>query len=209
MKICRKYLIITIFCLFLIPPVFAKETGSIEYHDYLFNYSKINKTELKQEAESNLNTALSMEPSKERDNFLHKSMKNYHILLKIEPNTVEYMNKRGLIYDIMQKDLLAKSYFARALNLEKDNPETNFLVGDFFFKRNDYKRALRYFSAAYENGYNSFEINNKLAIVYEKLGDLCKAKEFYLNANSIDNNQDFLLEKIEGIPEENSEYHSS
>ena len=92
--------------------------------------------------------------------------------------------------------MLARSYFSRSLNIEKDNPETNFLVGDYFYKRRDYKRALRYFSAAYKNGYIDYDINFKLAVVYEKLGDL-------------DESQSFLLDKIESIPEENEEYHGT
>ena len=131
----KRTVISILFSLLLISPVFAVETGGIEYHDYLFDYNKLNEKSLKTEANKNFKQALEEQDLEQKEKLLHKSMRDYHILLKISPNTVEYMNKRGLIYDILDKNLLAKSYFSRSLNLDKDNPETNFLVGDFFYKR--------------------------------------------------------------------------
>ena len=150
-----------------------------------------------------------MEDSEGKKELLHRAMKNYYILLKISPDNVEFLNKRGLIYDVLDRNLLARSFFSRSLNIDKDNSETNYLVGDYFYKRRDFKRALKYFTVALNNGFNNYDINLKLAIVYEKLGDLCNAKRFYNEAYQLDNSQDFLLEKIKSIPEENEEYHGS
>lgn len=190
-------------------PAFCAKSGGVEYHDYLFDYSKIDTEPLKLEADKMLSQALNEADERVKNDILHKAMKNYYIILKISPDNVEVLNKRALIYDIQERNLLAKSYFSRALNIDKDNPETNFLVGDYFYKRRDYKRALRYFSCAYENGYNDFDINYKLAVIYEKLGDLCNAKRFYQEAYSFDDAKYELLDKIENIPEENEEYHGT
>ena len=207
---CFKNIVISIISTFLISsPVFSTESGGVEYHDYLFDYSHLDPEPLKSEADLWLSQAIGEQNINVKNDLLHQAMKNYYILLKISPGDVDVLNKRALIYDIQDKNLLARSFFSRSLNIEKDNPETNYLVGDYFFKRRDFKRALRYFSAAYENGYSGFDINYKLAVVYEKLGDLCNAKHFYQEAYSFDESKSEILDKIQNIPEENEEYHGT
>lgn len=209
-NMCLKNIVISIISTFLISsPVFSTESGGVEYHDYLFDYSHLDPEPLKLEADLWLSQALGEQNINVKNDLLHQAMKNYYILLKISPGDVDVLNKRALIYDIQDKNLLARSFFSRSLNIEKDNPETNYLVGDYFFKRRDFKRALRYFSAAYENGYSGFDINYKLAVVYEKLGDLCNAKHFYQEAYSFDESKSEILDKIQNIPEENEEYHGT
>lgn len=209
-NMCFKNIVISIISTFLISsPVFSTESGGVEYHDYLFDYSHLDPEPLKSEADLWLSQALDEQNINVKNDLLHQAMKNYYILLKISPGDVDVLNKRALIYDIQDKNLLARSFFSRSLNIEKDNPETNYLVGDYFFKRRDFKRALRYFSAAYENGYSGFDINYKLAVVYEKLGDLCNAKHFYQEAYSFDESKSEILDKIQNIPEENEEYHGT
>ena len=209
-NMCLKNIVISIISTFLISsPVFSTESGGVEYHDYLFDYSHLDPEPLKLEADLWLSQALGEQNINVKNDLLHQAMKNYYILLKISPGDVDVLNKRALIYDIQDKNLLARSFFSRSLNIEKDNPETNYLVGDYFFKRRDFKRALRYFSAAYENGYSGFDINYKLAVVYEKLGDLCNANHFYQEAYSFGESKSEILDKIQNIPEENEEYHGT
>ena len=208
-KMCFRIVFFIFISLFLASPAFSVKSGGVEYHDYLFDYSKMPTEPIAVEADSWLQEALLMSDSEDKRLLLHKAMKNYYILLKIHPDNVDYLNKRGLIYDVLDRNILARSFFSRSLNIDKNNPQTNFLVGDYFYKRRDFKRALKYFSIALQNGYSNYDIKYKLAIVYEKLGDLCNAKRFYQEAYDLDNDKVFLLEKIENIPEENEEYHGS
>lgn len=208
-KMCFRIVFFIFISLFLASPAFSVKSGGVEYHDYLFDYSKIPVDPIAAEADSWLHEALVMSDSEDKRILLHKAMKNYYILLKIHPDNVDYLNKRGLIYDVLDRNILARSFFSRSLNIDKNNPQTNFLVGDYFYKRRDFKRALKYFSIALQNGYSNYDIMYKMAIVYEKLGDLCNAKRFYQDAYALDNDKVFLLEKIENIPEENEEYHGS
>ena len=203
-------IVLLITTLFLISsPAFSAKSGGVEYHDYLFDYSHLDPEPLKIEADSLLSQALNEKNDETKADLLHQAMKNYYILLKISPDNVNVLNKRALIYDIQDRNILARSFFSRSLNIDKNNAETNYLVGDYFYKRRDFKRALRYFSAAYENGYSDFDINYKLAVVYEKLGDLCNAKRFYQDAYAFDETKSEILDKIESIPEENKEYHGT
>ena len=204
-----KQLILLFIFVFSASPALSVKSGGVEYHDYLFDYKKIQSEPILVEADSQLQQALLLEDSEEKNILLHKAMKNYYILLKINPDNVDCLNKRGLIYDIQERNLLARSFFSRSLNIDKDNPNTNFLVGDYFYKRRDFKRALKYFSVALENGYSNYDIKYKLGIIYEKLGDMCNAKRFYQEAYELDVTQEFLLEKIENIPEEHDEYHGT
>jgi len=205
-----RYIKFIIFLIFVFAsPVFATETGGVEYHDYLFDYANLDAGPIKLEADHLLQTALKEKDLEVQKELFHKAMRDYHVLLKISPDDVDVMNKRALIYDVMKKDLLSKSYFSRSMNIDEYNPQTNFLVGDFFYKRRDFNRALRYFSTALDNGFDGYEIYYKMGIVYEKLGDLCNAKSFYQEAYNRDNTQEELLDKINSIPEENEEYHGT
>ena len=210
--ICKmnfKLILLLIVCFLSASPAFSVKSGGVEYHDYLFDYSTFKPEPLYEEADLWLKQALEMDDSDDKKELLHKAMKNYYILLKINPDNVDCLNKRGLIYDVLDRNVLARSYFSRALNIDKNNPNTNFLVGDYFYKRRDFKRALKYFNVALENGFVNYDIKYKLAIVYEKMGDMCNAKRFYSEAYELDNTQTFLLEKIESLPEEHEEYHGS
>lgn len=210
--ICKMYfrfLFLLIICFLSASPAFSVKTGGVEYHDYLFDYSTFEPEPLLKEADLWLKLALEMDDSDEKKELLHKAMKNYYILLKIQPDNVDCLNKRGLIYDVLDRNVLARSYFSRALNVDKNNSETNYLVGDYFYKRRDFKRALKYFTVALENGFDSYDIKYKLGIIYEKMGDICNAKRFYSEAYEFDSSQTFLLEKIESLPEEHEEYHGT
>ncbi len=204
-----KIVLSSILLFFLASPAFCAKSGGVEYHDYLFDYSHLDSAPIRVEADSLLKQAIDSTDVAIRKDLFHQAMKNYYILLKITPDDVEVLNRRGLIYDYLDRNLLARSFFSRSLNIDKDNSETNFFVGDYFYKRRDFKRALKYFLVAYEHGYNNYDINYKLAVIYEKFGDLCNAKRFYQDAYALDNTQEFLLEKIESIPEENEEYHGT
>ena len=204
-----KFLLIILSCLLIISPAFcvSSKSGGIEYHDYLFDYSKYDVKELKAEADTYIKDAIRQTDKNTQKHLLHSALRDYYIVLKISPKDIYSLNRTAYIYDIEDNNSLAKSFFAQSMNLDENNPETNYLVGDYFYKRRDFKRGLRYFTKAYENGYNDYEINYKLGTIYEKLGDLCNAKKFYESAYKIDNSKSFLANKINNMPEENPYYH--
>lgn len=205
----KKFVLVLLSVIFTASPSLCSNTksGGVEFHDYLFDYSKYNTAELKNEAGNYIKNAIKEQDKNTQKKLLHAALKDYYIILKISPKDIHSLNRTAYIYDLEDRNLLAKSYFAQSMNLDENNPETNYLVGDYFFKRRDFKRGLRYFTKAYENGYNTYDINYKLGTIYEKLGDLCNAKKFYERAYEKDNSKSFLAEKIRNMPEENPEYH--
>lgn len=205
----KRFILTFILILLATSPAFCSDTksGGVEYHDYLFDYSKYDVKKLSQEADKFIQDAILEEDKNTRKKLLHAALRDYYIVLKVSPKDIHSLNRTAYIYDIQNRELLAKSFFAQSMNLDENNPETNYLVGDYFYKRRDFKRGLRYFTKAYENGYNTYEINYKLGTIYEKLGDLCNAKKFYEYAYEKDNSKSFLAEKINNMPDENPEYH--
>ena len=86
-----------------------------------------------------------------------------------------------LIIDICNiLDITPNYIFDKALNINKEASLANFYFGDYYYKRNDYKKALYHYKIAYNNGVaKTYDFNLKLATIYEKLADLSNAKKFY------------------------------
>ena len=83
--------------------------------------------------------------------------------------------------------------------------------GEYYFKRRDFKRALKHYTIAYNNGYaNNYDLNFRLATIYEKFADLMNAKKFYEATYSLKPEDTELQEKIQSINDmgyDKSEYY--
>ena len=137
-------------------------------------------------------------------------MSKYYLLTKIDYSQITPYIQLARIYDEKNNNRLAKEYFYKASNLDVNNPYANFYFGEFYFKRNDYKRALRYYNIAYNNGLNNrYDLNLRLATIYEKFADLVNANKFYEVSYSMNPNNE-LRQKIQSLNELNydkSEYY--
>lgn len=132
-----------------------------------------------------------------KETYLTKALAKYMFLLSIQPNNATYCTQVGVIHDLSGHGAQAKTYFYRAINLDKLNPFANFYFGEYYFNMRDYRNALKYYLIAFNNGYGSYyEVNNRLAIVYEKLGDLQKAKDYYTISTVVNPSQTQLNKKI-------------
>lgn len=152
------------------------------------------------EADYYLDTAMSTTDESTKRVLLETAAGKYFLLSKINPQAVTPYVQLARIYDITGKDKYAKEYFYRATNIENLSPFANFYFGEYYFRRDDFRRALRYYLIAYENGYNNiYELNLRLAVIYEKIGDLENAKRYYTIASSIDSSQTEVLTKIEQL----------
>lgn len=159
---------------------FSKELGRIEYRSILFDYSKLDYKKIKNEADYNFNLYLQSTNETDKNKFLNTATSKYYILTKIDNSKIEPYIQLGRIYDYTDHPRLAKEAFFKAININPSNPYTNFYFGDFFYNRRDYKRALKCYKIAYNNGLNNkYELNLKLAIIHEKFADLINAKKYY------------------------------
>ena len=192
-------------------PVFAAQKGGIEYDDYFFDLTKIDTAQIQYEADNYFTMATQAQTKEDRDKYIDAAQVKYYILTLIDKGDMESIIQLARIYDYKNKNRIAKEYFYRATNIDEYNPHANYYFGDFYYKRNDYKRALRFYNVAYRNGLSEkYDLNYNLGIIHEKLADLVNAKKFYEISFSLNPENRELQEKINSINELNydkSEYY--
>ena len=93
----------------------------------------------------------------------------YTLLANAYPENITYPLKVGKLYDIIGKDRYAKGFYYRAMNIDKKNPEPYAYLGDYFYKREQYRKSLKFYLKAYDNG--SVNVKDKINTIYLKFGD--------------------------------------
>ncbi len=209
MRICKKLLYLCISLLIFVLPSFSIEKGSVKYEDNLMDYSVLDGQKILEEADGYFEQYETTKDPK----YLSTAMGKYYIVTKIYPVEIYPMVQLARTYDEKKLDRFAKEYFSICYDINKKDPYLNYYLGDFYFKRDDYKRALRYFKRAYENGYSEyFDLNLKIATIYEKFADLLTAKYYYEKAFSLDRTNTNLKDKalqIESLNYGNSGYYNN
>ena len=201
-----------IFTSFCNATAYSLQKGSLEYLENRFDYSQLNPVELNREGDIYFEQALASEEKPSREKLFNYAMAKYFLTSKADSKNVYSYVQMGRIYDDMNLNRYAKESFYRATNLDYRDPFANFHFGEYYFKRRDYNRALVYYLRSYENGFeNNFELNFRLAVIYEKLGDLINAKKFY-NASYEMNPEKAAeyqqkLQQIDGLNYDKSEYY--
>ena len=178
----------------------ATEFGEIEYSNTYIDYSKIDKESTLQLADFYFNKALKEEDSKLRAEYLQKASGEYHILTHAQPDNLYPIIQMARVYDMEQENRFAKAYFFQALKIDKNNADTNYYFGDFYYKRREYTKALYFYNKAFKNGFKSdYEVFIKMGTIYEKLGDLLKANQYYKRAYMAKPTNEELPDKIREI----------
>jgi len=198
---CKKYLIavflILFGCIIEFEPAYAIEFGEVHYKNTFIDYSKIDKGSTKKLADFYFEKALSSNEEARKKEFLQKASGEYFILNQIDPKDLYPIVQMARVYDYENQNSYAKAYFFRALKIDKKNAATNYYFGEYYYTRNDFKRALYFFNIAFENGYReNFDVLVKMAVMYEKLGDLLRANQYYKKAFLIRREDEQLPDKI-------------
>lgn len=107
--------------------------------------------------------------SKTLDNNMTLALNLYSVLSDAYPDNIIYPLKVGKLYDTLGKDRYAKGYYFRAMNIDKSNPEPYFCLGNFYYDREQYRKALKFYLKAYD--YGNMLSKEKINAIYEKLGD--------------------------------------
>ena len=135
----------------------------------------------------------------------------YSVLQQVNPDKIEYPVKLGILYDKVGKDRQAKGNFSRAIGLDKTSPLPYYHFGDFYYKRELYRRALKYYNEAYKNGFETnYNLLYKMGDIYEKFGDTRSSLKYLYEAQKQSANPelDAKIKRIEAQDAINKEYYS-
>ena len=184
----------------------AAQIGQLEYDNISFDYKKVNKSELLQEADFYYHKFETANNSVEKKHYLQLAMGEYYTLTMLPTADIKSFVRLARLYDLADKGSLARSYFDKAMNINKNNADLNFYLGEFYYKRHEFHHALHHYKIAYNSEYSKqYNINLKMAIIYEKLADLVNAKKYYQISYMLNPQNRALQEKIHSINELNYE----
>lgn len=190
-------------------PTFSAIKGGIEY-SIPTDYSKIDEQEVELKARLYFYNA-----EKLQDGIVNEDMTNalmlYNILQKINPDKIEYPIKTGILYDKINKDRQAKGNFSRAIGIDKTNPLPYLHLGNFYYKRELYRKALNYYNETYKRGFEkNYNLLYKMGDIYEKFGDTRSALKYLRDAQAQSSNQELenKILRIEAQDAINKEFYS-
>ena len=161
----------------------ASELADDNYFSNSINYSTLNKIEVLEYADKTFNQALNSADTKEKEELYKIALGTYVVLNKMDSYSDYPIIQIARIYDYQNKDELAKSYFYQALKIHENCPLANLYLGDFYYRREYYHKALGYYRKALNDGVETdYKLSLNLGIIYEKLGDLMNAQIYYHKA---------------------------
>ena len=136
----------------------------------------------------------------------------YAVLERMNSECVEYPLRQGVLYDKLNKNRYAKGCFFRAIGIDSSKPDAYFYLGKYYYKREMYGKALKYYSEAYKKGfYNDYDTLYGLGDIYEKLGDTRSALRYLIEAEKQSPNIELecKINKIEARHAINKEFYSN
>jgi tetratricopeptide (TPR) repeat protein len=149
-------------------PAKSAYKGGISY-SIPIEYKNLSESELRVKAETYFNQTSDIKNgiiSPETTNALNL----YSVLAHINPTEVIYPVKLGILYDKINRDRYAKGSFSRAIGIDSSRYEPYFYFGEFYYKREMYRKALMYYKKAAECINSSDEVNIRLEELNRKLG---------------------------------------
>jgi len=183
---------------------YAFQEASIEYYVPI-DFSVLDKNGLAYEANKCYMEILNMPDSPEKIEKMESAKRHFKILNDIYPDSIDYCLKLAIIYDLAGEDRYAKGLYFKALSMKRNNAHPYYLFGNFYYKRENYRKALKLYNRAYELGfYNHYFTLKNMAVIYEKFGDTRCALEFYKRLQTITPNDEELNTKIRLLEDLNS-----
>lgn len=202
-----KILVSIFMILILYLPSSASISGKIEYQIPI-DYTKLSETELIEKANFYYNLALK---NKSLNDEMTAALNLYTMLAHKNPQNIFYLTRLGTLYDILGQDKYAKGAFYDAIGIDSSQAEPYYRLGEFFYKRCEYKKALKMFKEAYKKGYTRhYDTAYKLGDIYAKLGDTEASLKYLKLAQELSPNSelDNKIIRIENANKINQEYYS-
>ena len=186
----------------LLQPVYSAVKGGINYSIPIY-YDKLSETELQDKVKIYFYNAMQLQNG-EIDENMTQALNIYTILQNLNPENIEYSINLGRLYEKIGKDRYAKGNFSRAIGINSLRPESYFYFGEYYYNKQLYRKAIKYYNEAYKNGYQTnYNLLYKLGDVYEKLGDTRSAIKYLKDAEAQSPNPE-LAERIKRVEAEDA-----
>lgn len=200
-----------IFFLFLIAlPSECAYKGGITY-SIPVEYKNLSESELNDKAKLYYHNALKLKDG-EVNSDMTKALLIYSILQNVNPDNPVYPVKLGILYDKIGKDRYAKGGFSRAIGVDSSFSDAYFYFGEFYYKRQLYRSALRYYKRAFEHSSKpSYDLYCRIGDIYEKFGDTKSALKYLKLAKEQSPNAelDNKIKFVETFDGKNSAYYNN
>lgn len=203
--------VITLFLLiiFLIQtPACSALEGRLEY-SIPIEYKNLNQEELEQKAGFYYNLALKTQTLNDE---MTSALNLYTILSNKSPENILYPIRLGVLYDILGQNRYAKSNFYKALGINSSSSEAYFCFGEYYYRRQMFKKALNMYIKAYKNGFErNYETVYKIGDIYEKFGDTQAALKYLNLASELSPNSqlDVKIQRVQNADTLNKTYYSN
>lgn len=176
----------------------------LNYNGYLYSFKPGDETKFLKNANKNMLMFEKSTNSVNKQFYLQEAMRYYYMVSIINPGLVDAQLGLARLYDEMNIDNFAQKYFFVSLDLDNHNPKSNFYFAQYYYKRNDFIKALSYYKKAYDYGYSkNYETNYQMGVIYEKLADIKSAIKFYKSALKLKPKNSELADKIRLLDELN------
>lgn len=130
---------------------------------------------------------------------LDEAYKNYFKAIEIAPSSSGFL---GMGMVLLEKKLYpqAKTYLYRAYSIDENDAVSNYYLAKFSTHKQEYTKAIDFYIKAYNGGLSeNYDINNSLGVLYEKVGDLEKAKTHFEKAYKLNPSDTTIKNKIASI----------
>ena len=204
-----RFIFIMFMLIYPVLPSYSALQGKLDYQIPI-DYTKLSEEELDSKAGVYYNLALKTYNGKINDE-MTTALNLYAVLCNKNPKSIFYKIRLGILYDIIGKDRYAKGCFYAAIGVDKTQPEPFFRLGEFYYRRELYKRALNMYKFAYKKGYQGhYDTLYKIGDIYEKFVDTEAALKYLKLASEKSPNSelDSKIQRVESANQINKEYYS-
>ena len=180
------FLVIFLFIAAIIPAHCAYK-GGVSY-SIPIEYDNLSENDLKPIANRYFYNALREDDGVVNED-ITKALNIYTILQHKNPYKISYFIKTGILYDKLGKERYAKKSFSCAIGIDPSKAVGYYYFGEFYYKRGQYRQALRYYKIALEKLETpDYDLYYKLGDVYQKFGDTKQALKYLKMAESVRSN---------------------
>ena len=123
----------------------------------------------------------------ERKNYA-KALQELNKILIIDPNSVEKLNLKGVILQLLDKSYEARESWIKASNINNTYYDPYFNLGNSYMDEKNYDKAEMYYTKAINCQPENFKIYYQLGFLHLKKNELKKARDFFYKSKDYNYN---------------------